>query len=76
MIFIQVTQIIEWIASMAYTVFDFTFGALTPPDGIAIQYIKMCIVTSIVLCIFCNEYTFNRLLPYGISLGTYPFEYG
>jgi len=47
-----VTKIIEWIASMAYTVFNFTIGAFDPPDGIAIQYIKMCIVTSIVLCIF------------------------
>ena len=52
MIFIQVTQIIEWIASLAITVFNFTIGAFIPPDGIAIRYIRFCIATSIIICIF------------------------
>ena len=47
-----VTKIIEWIASMVYTIFNFTIGAFDPPDGIAIRYIRFCIATSIIVCIF------------------------
>jgi hypothetical protein len=53
MVFNVLTKVLEWLASLAYTIFNFTIGAFKPPDGIAIRYIfRFCIPSSIILCIF------------------------
>lgn len=53
MVFNVLTKVLEWLYSLAYTLFNFTIGAFKPPDGIAFRYVfRFCLPSSIILCIF------------------------